>query len=74
MRLVATVEATVTYACYLSEEDSQKVINYIGDTDLSLEDAVHELYSMGDINLYANSEESDFSTDKVTQVEEVGAV
>lgn len=73
MRLVAMVEATVTYACYLSEEDSQKVINYIGDTDLSLEDAVYELYTMGKINLYKDSTESDFSTEAVTQVEEMGA-
>ena len=33
MALVAMVMATVTYACRLSEEDEQKIRDYIGDTD-----------------------------------------
>ena len=68
-RLVAMVEATVTYACWLSKEDEQKVEEYIGDTDLSMEDAIIELYNEGKINLYKNSTESDFSTNYVTSVE-----
>ena len=41
---------------------------YIGDTDLSMEDAISELYNAGEINLYKNSTESDFSTNYVTSV------
>ena len=70
MALVAMVEATVTYACWLSEEDEQKVRERIGDTDLSTADAVMELYCEGKINLYKNSTESDFSTDYIISVDE----
>lgn len=70
MALVAMVEATVTYACRLSKEDEQKVRDYIGDTDLSINDAVIELYNAGEIDLYKNSTESDFSTNYVEQVYE----
>ena len=70
MALVAMVEATVTYACRLSKEDEQKVRDYIGDTDLSVNDAVIELYNAGEIDLYKNSTESDFSTNYVEQIYE----
>ncbi len=70
MALVAMVEATVTYACRLSEEEEQKVREYIGDTDLSIEDAIIELYNVGEIDLYKNSTESDFSTNYIEQVYE----
>lgn len=69
MALVAMVEATVTYACWLSEEDEQKIRDYIGDTDLSIADAVMELYDAGKIDLYKNSTESDFSTNYITSVD-----
>jgi hypothetical protein len=68
MALVAMVEATVTYACWLSEEDEQKVRDYIGNTDLSTADAVMELYDAGKIDLYKNSTESDFSTNYITSI------
>lgn len=68
MALVAMVEATVTYACRLSEEDEQKVRDYIGDTDLSTADAVMELYNVGKIDLYNNSTESDFSTNYISGI------
>lgn len=68
MALVAMVKATVTYACWLSEEDEQKVRDYIGDTDLSTADAVMELYDAGKIDLYKNSTESDFSTNYITSI------
>ena len=70
MALIAMVEATVTYACRLSNEDEKKIREYIGDTDLSIDDAVIELYNEGKINLYKNSIESDFSTNDVTEVYE----
>lgn len=68
MALVAMVEATVTYACWLSEEDEQKIRDYIGDTDLCTADAVIELYNAGEIDLYKNSTESDFFTNYITGV------
>ena len=68
MALIAMVEATVTYACRLSEEDEQKVRDYIGDTDLSTADAIMELYNAGKIDLYKESTESDFYTNYVTGI------
>ena len=68
MALIAMVEATVTYACKLSEEDEKKIREYIGDTDLSTADAIMELYDVGKIDLYKNSTESDFSTNYITSV------
>ena len=68
MALVVMVEATVTYACKLSKEDEKKVLEYIGDTDLSIEDAVMELYNENEIDLYKNSDESDFCTNYVTEI------
>ena len=62
------VEATVTYACQLSEEDEQKISDYIGDTDLSTADAIMELYDAGKIDLYKESTESDFYTNYVTGI------
>lgn len=62
MALVAIVRATVTYTCRLSEKDEQKVLDYIGDIDLSTADAIMELYCEGKIDLYKNSTESDFYT------------
>lgn len=70
MALVAMVEATVTYACWLNEEDEQKVRDYIEDTDISTADAVMELYCAGEINLYKESTESDFSTNCIISVDE----
>ena len=69
MALVAMVEATVTYACGLNEEDDQKIRDYIGDTDLSTADAIMELYDAGEIDLYKNSTESDFSTNYITSID-----
>lgn len=69
MALVAMVEATVTYACRLSEEDEQKIRDYIGDTDLSTADAIIELYFAKEIDLYKNSTESDFETNYVTSID-----
>ncbi len=70
MALVAMVEATVTYACWLSEEDEQKIHDYIGDTDKSIEDAVMDLYDAGKIDLYKDSTKSDFSTTYILNIDE----
>ena len=71
-RLVAMVEATVTYACYLSESESEAVRSCAEEEECSLEEAVMMLYNDGTLNLYHNSTESDFSTNECTQVDEVG--
>lgn len=70
---MAMVEATVTYACYLDESESELVRQYAEEEDCSLEDAVMMLYTEDKINLYRNSTESDFCTCECTQVEEKGA-
>lgn len=57
------VEATVTYVCELSDEDSELVKQYAEENGMGLVDAVEELYSQCKINLYQSSIESDFSTE-----------
>lgn len=64
------VEATVTYTCYLDEDESQMVQECAEQEECSLEDAVMMLYNEGKLNLYHNSVESDFSTEAVTQIED----
>ena len=68
MALVVMVEATVTYACKLSAEEEKKIREYSEDNYLDIEDAVRELYAEGEIDLYKNSTESDFSTNCITEV------
>jgi hypothetical protein len=79
MALMAMVETKVTYACRLSEEDEQKIRDYIEDTGLSIENAIMALYAEGEIDLYKNSTEidsyknfteSDFDTNYIISVEE----
>ena len=72
-RFAVSVEATVTYTCYLDEEQSQFVQECAEQEECSLEDAVMMLYNEGKLNLYHNSVESDFSTEEIVQVEEEGA-
>lgn len=62
--IIVEVEATVTYTCYLSEKDSKEVKSYAKKNDLTLREAVEELYSQYKIDLYKQSTESDFSTEK----------
>lgn len=69
-RFAVTVEATVTYTCYLDEEQSQLVQECAEEEECSLDAAVMLLYTDGELNLYHNSVESDFSTNEVTQVED----
>lgn len=68
MALIAMVEATVTYACRLSAEDEKKIREYSEDNYLDIEDAIRELYGEGEIDLYKDSTESDFSTNYITEV------
>ena len=69
MRLTVETTAIVTYTCWLTKEDSEKVINYADENGLELEEAVAELYDSSEINLYYNSTESDFSTESIDVVE-----
>jgi hypothetical protein len=70
MAMIVMTEATVQYACRLSAEDEQKVREYAEQNDTTLEEAVGALYDDCAINLYADSWESDFSTNEILEVEE----
>lgn len=67
--------AEVTYNCCLTDEDEEKVKKYAKDNHCSLREAVVNLYCSSDIknsiDLYANSDESDFFTQEITRAEEV---
>ena len=67
-----TVEttATVRYACYLTDEDAEMVREYAENENCSLRDAVADLYADGVINLYYDSDETDFSTESIDSAEE----
>lgn len=72
-----TVTATVQYWCNLSDEDSEKVDELIRQSEedpnnlfpYTLEEAVWALYNNGQISLYDDSTESDFSTECIDSVE-----
>lgn len=66
--------ATVYYTCSLSDEDGQKVLNYIKENPEEFEfmlvkekiiKAVEKLYDNSEINIYDDSVESDFTTEKI---------
>lgn len=63
--ITVEVTAEVLYTCELTAEDEEKVKAFAEENDVDLEVAVWELYSVGAINLYKNSVESDFSTERV---------
>ena len=65
--------ATVNYTCWLSDEDSKKILNCIKENPKEFEfmsekekiiKAVEELYEENDIDPYQSSDESDFSTEE----------
>lgn len=65
--VVVETKATVTYTCWLNEEDSQKVLDFLEmNPDYDATEAVSKLYADGEINLYEDSTESDFSTEEIT--------
>lgn len=63
--ITVEVTAMVQYTCELTAEDEEKVKAYAEENDVTLVYAVDVLYSMGEINLYKNSVESDFSTETI---------
>ena len=64
--VVVEVGARVTYTCWLNEEDSQKVLDFLETNPYyDTTEAVTKLYEKGEINLYENYTESDFSTEEI---------
>ena len=63
----------MTYTCYLTNEDEKKVINYFNDNkdrfkelnNTTVRWIVNELYDNDEIDIYKNSKESDFYTNKI---------
>ena len=68
--MIITTEATVQYACYLTEEEAEKVRAKAEELDGDMIKAVWELYQNGEINLYRESTECDFSTEAIIEVQE----
>ena len=69
MKVVTT--ATVTYCCELSEEDAQKVRDAQEERpEDTLEEIVWDLWVNGDIDLYQDSHDVDFSTEDIQEVED----
>lgn len=64
------VTASVQYICYLTDEDAEMVREYAENENCSLRDAVADLYADGVINLYYDSNETDFSTESIDSAEE----
>lgn len=60
----------VWYTCMVEGEDEQKILDYVKENDVSLEEAVMYLQGNGEIELYKHSIESDFSTEEIENVEE----
>lgn len=65
---------TVYYTCELSDEDEEKVVNYIRsnpdefeyiDADEAIIKAVRILWENHEIDLYKSSTESDYSTEEI---------
>ena len=63
--ITVEVTASVLYTCQLTAEDAEKVKAFAEENDVDLSVAVWELYSVSEIDLYKNSVESDFSTERV---------
>jgi hypothetical protein len=63
--ITVEVTASVMYTCELTAEDEEKVKAFAKENDVELATAVWELYSGSEINLYKNSVESDFSTERI---------
>lgn len=68
--MIVRTTATVQYVCYLRDEDAEKVIHYADAEGCTLKEAVTTLYDGGDIDLYYDSSDADFSTESIDCVEE----
>lgn len=64
--ITVEVKAETEYTCWLNESDSQKVLDFLeSNPEYDTAEAVAKLYADGEINLYKNSTESDFSTEEI---------
>ena len=63
-----TAIAEVWYACELTEEDEQKVREFMKSEGVSVAYAVRELWMRNEIEIYTNSTESDFHTQEIYDV------
>ena len=73
MAIIIKTTAEVRYFCTLSEEDSNRVREYAIEHDCELIEAVKALYmsySDNHIDIYADSDESDFNTKSIDSAEE----
>lgn len=68
--MIVTTTATVQYVCYLKDEDAEKVREYAEREECSLRRAVNDLYADGEIDLYYESNDIDFTTESIDSVEE----
>lgn len=67
-----TTIAEVWYACTLTEEDEQKVREFMKSEGISVADAVRELWMRNEIEIYTSSIESDFHTQEIYDVVDCG--
>lgn len=63
-----TAIAEVWYACTLTEEDEQKVREFMKNEGVSVANAVRELWMRNEIEIYTSSIESDFHTQEIYDV------
>lgn len=72
--LKVEVVGTIYYTCELSDEEEEKVVNYIKDNPEEFEfmdskeailSAVNILYGDSEIELYNNATESDYLTEEI---------
>lgn len=63
-----TAIAEVWYACELTEEDEQKVRDFMESEGVDVAYAVRELWMRNEIEIYTNSVESDFHTQEIYDV------
>lgn len=67
------VSAKVWYSCTLTDEDEAKVRDYMQENDgEDLLDAVREMYGIDAIEIYKDSEESDFMTLEIEEATDGG--
>ncbi len=63
-----TAIAEVWYSCELTEEDEQKVREFMESEGEDVAYAVRELWMRNEIEIYTNSIESDFRTQEIYDV------
>ena len=63
-----TAIAEVWYSCELTEEDEQKVRDFVESENVDVAYAVRELWMRNEIEIYTNSIESDFCTKDIYDV------